>query len=51
MARSPISIHSTGAKVLTDTRSVTMGPWKRTKSITTNKATTPRAPISQASER
>jgi len=31
MTRSPISTHTTGAKVLTATRSVMTGPWKKTK--------------------
>ena len=51
MVKSPISTHLTGAKVLTATRSVITGPWKKTKREITKSATAPNAPNSQVSER
>ncbi len=39
ITKSPISIHITGAKELTETRSVTIGPWKNAKSTMMPRAT------------
>jgi hypothetical protein len=51
MILSPSWIQATGAKVVSATRSVTIGPWPNQKARITASATTPKAPTCQPGER